>query len=577
MSRFISDSEKSFLRLFLMSLLFSFILFFSPFTAYAASYGTNWRDWRQKQSDYSTMRSGGCRIVSYAKLLKATGLVNDPNFNPDRLFEWCAANHKVVSLQNVSEYSPIGTTPPDYARNVLGKSVVQHNYVSLSGSNEYRRQTIIKYSRNGYLVVICGTNHFTYVDEEKTRATGELWVDDSGYGVQKVSTKAGGYDLTNYDKIRIFTAESPAPPIPTGNTMSSGYDRTLPDGNYIIASAADVKYYLDIAGSAVPANDGENVNLWHTEDMSVPSYDAWNIKYEGGFYTITQLGTNKALDVYGASAASDTNVQVHQSHGGDNQKWAISTNGKNGYRIQSKCSGYSLDIANGTIADGTNVRQHEGNDSNAQSWVFIPFNPSQPIPNGRYILTSAMASNIELDVSGDTANIPSNTNVQIWNDSCLSRFNSFDVEKLNNGYYKLTNAASGKALDLYGGSTTYQSNVCVHDANGSIAQQWAIIRSGNGYAIIPRCSGFCLDVQGSGTANGTNVQQWPYNGATVQSNQTWRFVAAEYNVRYDANGGSGAPSSQLKYYKNALRLSNTKPTRNGFSFEGWSTSSPCKN
>ncbi|WP_026510187.1 RICIN domain-containing protein [Butyrivibrio sp. LC3010] len=572
MSHLSSNSEKSFLRVFFMSLLFSLILIFSSLTAKAASYGTDWRNWKQKQSDYATMRSGGCRIVSYAKLLKATGLVNDPNFNPDRLFEWCAANHKVVSLSNVNEYSPIGTTPPDYARNVLGKTVVQHNYVSLSGGDEQRRQTIINYSRNGYLVVICGTNHFTYVDEERTRASGELWVDDSGYGVQKVTTKAGGYNLTKYDKIRIFTAESPAPPVPTGSAMASGYNRTLPDGNYIIAAAADPSYYLDIAGSAVPASNGENVNLWHVDNMDVPTHDAWNIKYEGGFYTITQLGSDAALDVYAASAAAGTNVQVHQSHGGDNQKWAISTNGRNGYRIQSKCSGYSLDISNGTIADGTNVTQYVGNDSNAQSWVFIPYNPSQPIQNGRYILTSAIANNIELDVVGDTGNIPNPTNVRVWNDNCPSKFNSFDVEKLSNGYYKLTHAASGKVLDLYGASTTYQANVCVHDANGSIAQQWAIIHSGNGYALIPRCSGFCVDVEGSGTSNGTNVQQWPYNGDTIQANQTWKFVPAEYSIKYDANGGSGAPSSQIKYYKNAVTLASAKPTRSGYSFAGWSTS-----
>lgn len=46
-----------------------------------------------------------------------------------------------------------------------------------------------------------------------------------------------------------------------------------------------------------------------------------------------------------------------------------------------------------------------------------------------------------------------------------------------------------------------------------------------------------------------------------------------YTVSYNANGGSGAPSSQTKYYGKSLTLSKTKPTRTGYSFQGWATSS----
>ena len=45
-----------------------------------------------------------------------------------------------------------------------------------------------------------------------------------------------------------------------------------------------------------------------------------------------------------------------------------------------------------------------------------------------------------------------------------------------------------------------------------------------------------------------------------------------YTVAYNANGGSGAPSSQTKWKDQALTLSSTKPTRTGYSFQGWATS-----
>ena len=45
-----------------------------------------------------------------------------------------------------------------------------------------------------------------------------------------------------------------------------------------------------------------------------------------------------------------------------------------------------------------------------------------------------------------------------------------------------------------------------------------------------------------------------------------------YTVKYNANGGSGAPGSQTKTYGKTLKLSSTKPTRTGYTFQGWGTS-----
>lgn len=46
-----------------------------------------------------------------------------------------------------------------------------------------------------------------------------------------------------------------------------------------------------------------------------------------------------------------------------------------------------------------------------------------------------------------------------------------------------------------------------------------------------------------------------------------------YTVSYNANGGSGAPSSQTKTYGQNLTLSSTVPTRTNYIFQGWATSS----
>ena len=63
-------------------------------------------------------------------------------------------------------------------------------------------------------------------------------------------------------------------------------------------------------------------------------------------------------------------------------------------------------------------------------------------------------------------------------------------------------------------------------------------------------------------------------GGTMVDNKSISIPAlATYQVSYNANGGSGAPSAQTKTYGVTLKLSTTKPTRTGYSFQGWATSS----
>ena len=51
----------------------------------------------------------------------------------------------------------------------------------------------------------------------------------------------------------------------------------------------------------------------------------------------------------------------------------------------------------------------------------------------------------------------------------------------------------------------------------------------------------------------------------------WQYNPETYTIRYDANGGTGAPASQTKTYGVPLTLSTVKPTRAGYEFLGWST------
>lgn len=63
-------------------------------------------------------------------------------------------------------------------------------------------------------------------------------------------------------------------------------------------------------------------------------------------------------------------------------------------------------------------------------------------------------------------------------------------------------------------------------------------------------------------------------GGTLSSSLdvTWYPTLPTYSVSFNANDGTGAPSSQTKAWGDTLTLSTTVPTRTGYTFSGWNTS-----
>lgn len=71
-------------------------------------------------------------------------------------------------------------------------------------------------------------------------------------------------------------------------------------------------------------------------------------------------------------------------------------------------------------------------------------------------------------------------------------------------------------------------------------------------------------------------QIWPAgygSGSSTVSDSITVPALDSWSISYNANGGSGAPASQTKYYGVNLTLSSSIPTRSGYEFLGWATSS----
>lgn len=84
---------------------------------------------------------------------------------------------------------------------------------------------------------------------------------------------------------------------------------------------------------------------------------------------------------------------------------------------------------------------------------------------------------------------------------------------------------------------------------------------------------YSISGNGSATKTITVTFENYYTGFSKTEDVTFNVtVPACYTVSYNANGGSGAPSSQIKLPHQTLTLSSTKPTRTGYTFKGWALS-----
>ncbi len=94
--------------------------------------------------------------------------------------------------------------------------------------------------------------------------------------------------------------------------------------------------------------------------------------------------------------------------------------------------------------------------------------------------------------------------------------------------------------------------------------------------VEPTRSGYTFlgwSTSSSATSASYRPGEWYYANANRTFYAVWQKNApTSYTVSYDANGGSGAPSSQTKTKDVTLTLSSTKPTRSGYTFLGWATS-----
>lgn len=149
-------------------------------------------------------------------------------------------------------------------------------------------------------------------------------------------------------------------------------------------------------------------------------------------------------------------------------------------------------------------------------------------------------------------------------------------------------AGGVSSAGVYGGSSTNTSNL--YTLSGNYGSGQYLMANNTSWGNLNPDSGsistFTIKHGKDGKATfyggvvGKVITMYDYSTSTYSNTSSNKSgcsatitVSAPYSISYNANGGSGAPASQGVFATYSYQLSTTIPTRSGYNFLGWSTSS----
>ena len=149
-----------------------------------------------------------------------------------------------------------------------------------------------------------------------------------------------------------------------------------------------------------------------------------------------------------------------------------------------------------------------------------------------------------------------------------------------NGVWKISSAT----LNVTTNETDY-SYTLAYNANGGSGAPSNQTGSNTGTSpyytftvssTVPTRTGYTF-LGWSTSSSATSASYTGGGSITVTSSGTTTLYAVwkanTYTVSYNANGGSGAPAAQTQNYPWHIQIPSTTPTRSGYIFQGWATSS----
>ena len=316
---------------------------------------------------------------------------------------------------------------------------------------------------------------------------------------------------------------------------------TLAPGTYSVASALSSGSVLDAAGAGTA--DGTAAQVYSANGTDA---QAWVVEDAGaGYVTVRNAASGLALDVPGGSACSGAQLQLWTPNGSWAQRWVAVRDGAGIRLVSALDDTLSVDLPGASTADGSRLQLYSDNGTAAQRWSFVTPGCTQVVPNGVYVIKSAMNQNYVLDIDG--ASDANGANAQLYeaNGTGAQAF----ALTWSNGYYAISNVNSGKYLDLENGSNQNGANVQQQGTFVRDSARWSLVGNPDGsFVFVNFASGTCMTVASPSAENYSNVQGAVRTGATGQKWFLEKSPLSAETVSYGItlksmsilNGGSGA-------------------------------------
>ena len=190
------------------------------------------------------------------------------------------------------------------------------------------------------------------------------------------------------------------------------------NGQIEFVSALNTSYCVDL-NSAKAANES-NVQLYSRNSTSAQQWIAENANpvlkmaeqyknavIDGEYVIKSAVNSKYTIDVQWASVTDGINIQLYEVNGTSAQTWIISHDSDNFVVLKNKNSGKMLSVKDGSMRNGTNIEQNSyKNNDMAQKWIAVKQ------LNGNVVFLSALNTNYCIDL--DSATAQNERNIQLY-------------------------------------------------------------------------------------------------------------------------------------------------------------------
>ena len=414
--------------------------------------------------------------------------------------------------------------------------------------------------------------------------TGKAWY---------ANATANSYTINYYDGTTLKGSSSAK--VDTYPTLTKASSLSLSKTGYTF------KGWSKTNGGAVVYTDGQKLtaNLATTASATVNLYAVWKdetvpvCSFSGASATTTQNTTSITLSCTdsGSGVVQKTLATTDFTTTANGSVTAVSAPVKitNGYSYTVTLKGlrvgtFTVSLKAGLISDAagnTNAAVTSGNVTVNGRTYTVTFSKGSNVSAISSTSSSCTTTGSSLTCTiGTYPTITAATgySASTWYDSTAKKDTGIASGGSGSGYaisQNTTMTAQAKAntytisYNANGGSGTMSSTTATYGSTTTIS---ANTFTKTGYSFAGWTTNSDGSDDGYGWTNWSGI--WKYvNGQYGISGGKLvlyaRWSANTYTIKYDANGGTGAPANQSFVYNSGAKISTTKPTKTGYTFVNW--------